>query len=60
MATLPLLGVLNVTVSFYLAFGVALRAHSLSGLQRSDIYAAIRRRLRTAPLSFFVPARHAG
>lgn len=58
VATLPLLGVLNVSVSFYLAFSVALRAHSVSGVQRSDLYAAIRRRLRTAPLSFFVPARN--
>ena len=60
VVTLPLLGVLNVSASFYLAFNVALRAHSLSGLQRSDIHAAIRRRLRKAPLSFFVPARNAG
>ncbi|RYF57419.1 MAG: recombinase, partial [Comamonadaceae bacterium] len=57
VASLPLLGALNVTVSFYLAFSLALRAQNVSGLDRSHIYRAIRVRLRTAPLSFFVPAR---
>lgn len=57
MATLPLLGALNVTVSFYLAFSLALRAQSVSGVDRSRIYAAIRARMRFAPLSFFMPAR---
>ena len=54
---LPLLGALNVTVSFYLAFRLALRAHNVSGVDRSRIYAAIRSRLRTAPLSFIKPLR---
>ena len=54
-ASLPLLGALNVTVSFYLAFSLALRAQNVSGVDRARIYAAIRARLRTAPLSFFVP-----
>ena len=49
-ASLPLLGALNVTVSFYLAFRVALRAQNVSGVDRSRIYAALRARLRTAPL----------
>ncbi|MDD2545051.1 MAG: site-specific recombinase [Burkholderiaceae bacterium] len=57
VATLPLLGMLNVGVSFYLAFRLALRAQSVSGVDRSRIYAAIRARLRSAPLSFFKPAR---
>jgi len=48
---------LNVSVSFYLAFSLALRAQSVSGVDRSRIYAAIRARLRTAPLSFFMPDR---
>lgn len=56
VAALPLLGALNVTVSFYLAFSLALRAQNVSGVDRSRIYAAIRARLRSAPLSFFVPA----
>ena len=50
-------GALNVTVSFYLAFSLALRAQNVSGVDRSHIYAAIRARLRTAPLSFFMPER---
>ena len=59
MASLPLLGALNVTVSFYLAFSLALRAQNVSGVDRSRIYAALRARLRKAPLSFFVPSRQA-
>ena len=41
-----------------LAFSLALRAQNVSGVDRARIYAAIRARLRTAPLSFFVPERH--
>jgi site-specific recombinase len=59
VATLPLLGAFNVGVSFYFAFSVAMRARNVSGVDRSLIYAAIRKRLRTAPLNFFVPARQA-
>ena len=59
VASLPFLGALNVSVSFYLAFSLALRAQNVSGVDRSRIYAAIRARLRRAPLSFFVPARQA-
>ena len=58
MASLPFLGALNVSVSFYLAFSLALRAQNVSGVDRARIYAAIRARLRSAPLSFFVPERH--
>ena len=57
VATLPLLGAFNVGVSFYLAFNLAMRARSVSGVDRSRIYAAIRSRLRSAPLSFFRPER---
>ncbi len=55
--TLPLLGALNVAVSFVLAFRLALRAQNVSGVDRSRIYRAIRSRLRSAPLSFFWPVR---
>jgi site-specific recombinase len=48
---------LNVGVSFYLAFQLALRAHSVSGVDRARIYAAIRSRLRRAPLGFLWPPR---
>lgn len=57
VAAIPLIGALNVTVSFYLAFSLALRAQSVSGVDRSRIYAAIRKRLRSSPLSFFMPGR---
>jgi site-specific recombinase len=57
LATLPLLGALNVTVSFYLAFRLAMRAQNVTGVERNNIYAAIRARLRRAPLGFFMPAR---
>jgi len=59
VATIPLLGALNVGVSFYMAFRLALRAHNVSGVDRSRIYAAMRHRLLKAPLSFFVPERQA-
>ena len=59
VASLPLLGALNVSVSFYLAFSLAMRAQNVSGVDRSRIYAAIRARMRRAPLSFFMPERHA-
>lgn len=55
MAMLPFNGALNVIVSFLLAFRLALRAHNVSGVDRSRIYSAIRARLRNAPLSFFRP-----
>lgn len=57
MASLPFLAALNVGVSFYLAFRVALSAQNVSGVERSRIYAAIGARLRTHPLDFFRP-RH--
>jgi len=57
VAALPLMGMLNVGVSFYQAFRLALRAHNVSGVDRSRIYAAIRQRLRRAPLGFFWPPR---
>ena len=55
VAMLPFNGAINVMVSFYLAFRMALRAHNINGVERSRIYAAIRHRLRKRPLSFFKP-----
>ncbi len=55
VAGLIFTGVLNVGVSFHLAFRLALRAHNVSGVDRSRINAAIRERALTAPLSFFWP-----
>ena len=56
VAALPVIGALNVSVSFYLAFRVALRAHSVSVADRGRIRSAIWARLRSRPVSFFVPA----
>lgn len=55
VAMLPFNGAMNVLVSFYLAFRMALRAQNISGVERSRLYVAIRHRLRTQPLSFFKP-----
>jgi len=55
VATIPLIGALNLGVSFYLAFRVALQAQSLSSSARAHIRRAIFHRLRHAPLSFFWP-----
>jgi site-specific recombinase len=57
VASIPLIGVLNVGVSFYLAFRVASRARSFSREDRIQIYHAVYQRVREAPLSFLVPAR---
>ena len=56
-AMIPLNGALNVLVSFYLAFRLALRAHNVGRVDRVRIYRALRARLRHAPLGFFVPPR---
>lgn len=56
IAAIPLIGALNVSVSFYCAFRLALRAHSVDKLDRARIRAAIWARWRSKPTSFFVPA----
>jgi site-specific recombinase len=56
-ASIPFIGALNLGVSFYLAFRVALQAHSVTGVGRARIRRAIWFRLRTEPLSFFWPVR---
>lgn len=48
---------LNLAVSFYLAFRLALRAQAINDASRHRIAAAIRHRLRHAPLSFLLPPR---
>ncbi len=52
-----LVGVLNVAVSFFFAFRLALRAHNVTGLDRARLYQAIRARVRQTPLSIFWPPR---
>lgn len=55
IAAIPLIGALNLIVSFYCAFRLALQAHSVSKLDRARIRAAIWVRWRKHPLSFFIP-----
>ncbi|MDO9401047.1 MAG: site-specific recombinase [Polaromonas sp.] len=54
-AAIPLIGALNLGVSFYLAFRLALQAHNVSGVDRARIRAAIWARWRSNPKSFFIP-----
>jgi len=54
LATL-LVGPINLAVSFYLAFRLALKAQGVSDVNRQRIQVAIRHRLRRAPLSFLWP-----
>lgn len=58
VAGLGVTGVLNLGVSFALALAVALRSRGIGGLDRRRIVGAIFRRLRQAPRSFVLPARH--
>lgn len=52
-------GLLNLSVSFLLAFKVALRSRGIRLRDRSRIYRAIGQRLLRSPLSFIVPPRDA-
>ena len=55
LAAMLLVGPINLAVSFYLAFRLALKARSVSDVNRQRIQGAIRHRLRRAPLSFLWP-----
>ncbi len=55
VAAIPLIGALNLGVSFYCAFRLALQAHNVSGVDRARISKVIRARWRSDPRSFFVP-----
>jgi site-specific recombinase len=57
VAGIAVIGVLNLTVSFLLAFHVALRSRGLKLGDRKRIYAAVMRRLLHAPLSFVWPPK---
>jgi site-specific recombinase len=57
VGAVPAIAALNVGVSFYFAFRLALRAHSVSGLDRARIRSAIGARVRSRPASFFLPSR---
>jgi site-specific recombinase len=57
VAGIALTGVLNLGVSFFLAFRVALRSRGIRLTDRSRIYRAIRQRLWNKPLSFLWPPK---
>jgi site-specific recombinase len=57
VAGIAVTGVLNLSVSFALAFKVALRSRGIRLADRSRIYRAIRARLRHAPMSFVLPPK---
>lgn len=52
------IGPINLGVSFYLAFRLALQAQSVSEVNRLLIRAAIKRRIRAAPMSFLWPPKN--
>ena len=55
VAAIPLIGALNLSISFYCAFRLALQAHNVSGVDRARIRVEIWKRWRSHPRSFFVP-----
>ena len=59
VAGIAVTGALNVGVSFYLAFKLALRAQGVRVTDRARIARAVRRRLRRRPLSFLLPPKSA-
>ena len=59
VAAIPVIGALNLGVSFYLAFRLALQAHNVTGIDRARIRAAIWHRWRNHPLHFFAPVKEA-
>ncbi len=60
LAAVVFTGALNLGVSFFLAFKVALRSRGIRLTDRSRIYRAIRQRLWRAPLSFILPPKSQG
>ena len=55
VAAIPVIGALNLGVSFYCALRLALLSHNVGALDRARIRAAIFGRLRHKPLEFFWP-----
>ncbi len=60
VAGIVVTGVLNLAVSFFLAFRVAMGSRGIRLADRSRIRRAILRRLVTQPMSFVLPPRHLG
>ena len=57
VAAVVVVGPVNLAVSFYLAFRLALKAQNINQVNRQRIRAEIRARIRSAPLSFVWPPR---
>lgn len=57
VAGVVVVGPINLGVSFYLAFRLALKAQNINQVNRQRIRAEIRARIRSAPLSFLWPSR---
>ena len=57
LAGQAVIGPLNLGVSFYLAFRVAVASQNVSGINRSRIRRAIGQRIRSQPLSFVSPPK---
>jgi site-specific recombinase len=55
VAGVAVVGPINLGVSFYLAFRLALRAQAINDVNRRRIRAGIWHRVRRAPLSFLLP-----
>ncbi|MFM6986005.1 MAG: site-specific recombinase [Hydrogenophaga sp.] len=55
VAGVLVIGPLNLAMSFYLAFRLAMKAQAISHVNRHRINAALRQRVRRAPLSFLWP-----
>jgi site-specific recombinase len=55
VASLGVIGVLNLGVSFWLALKVAMRSRGITVADRRRLYGAIWRRVRQAPRSFLLP-----
>ena len=55
VACIPLIGTLNLGVSFYCAFRLALLSHNVGSLDRARIRSAIWSRVRRRPLDFLWP-----
>ncbi|MGC8702207.1 MAG: site-specific recombinase [Thiomonas sp.] len=59
LAGIAVNGVLNVGVSFYLAYRLALRARGIQVKERRAIYSSLARRLLRRPWTFLLPPRQA-
>lgn len=57
LLAIPLIAIANLSVSFYLAFQLASRAHVLSRLDRQRLRTSMWQRLKQQPASFLIPRK---